>query len=128
MSTTGEMTFHDASKADALLNQTSSNRLEGKVAVITGGSTGIGLATAKRFILEGADHVFITGRRKEVVNAAAAEIGDKVTGIPGDVANLNDLDSLYQSVNGYGRKLDVFFANAGMQANTKPEAATAEVA
>jgi NAD(P)-dependent dehydrogenase (short-subunit alcohol dehydrogenase family) len=82
--------------------------------VITGGSTGMGLATAKRFVQEGADHVFITGRRKDVLERAVAEIGDKATGIPGDVASLNDLDRLYESVNEYGRKLDVVFANAGV--------------
>jgi NAD(P)-dependent dehydrogenase (short-subunit alcohol dehydrogenase family) len=82
--------------------------------VITGGSTGMGLATAKRFVQEGADHVFITGRRKDVLDGAVAEIGRKVTGIPGDVASLNDLDRLYESVKGFGRKLDVVFANAGI--------------
>jgi NAD(P)-dependent dehydrogenase (short-subunit alcohol dehydrogenase family) len=74
----------------------------------------MGLATAKRFVQEGADHVFITGRRKEVLDGAVTEIGDKATGIPGDVASLNDLDALYESVKGYGRKLDVVFANAGI--------------
>jgi NAD(P)-dependent dehydrogenase (short-subunit alcohol dehydrogenase family) len=89
-------------------------KLAGKVAVITGGSTGMGLATAKRFVLEGADHVFITGRRRDVLEVAVAEIGDKATGISGDVASLNDLDRLYESVKGYGRKIDVVFANAGI--------------
>jgi NAD(P)-dependent dehydrogenase (short-subunit alcohol dehydrogenase family) len=89
-------------------------KLANKVAVITGASTGMGLATAKRFVQEGMDHVFITGRRKDALDGAVAEIGDKVTGIPGDVANLNDLDRLYESVKGYGRKLDVVFVNAGI--------------
>jgi NAD(P)-dependent dehydrogenase (short-subunit alcohol dehydrogenase family) len=89
-------------------------KLAHKVAVITGGSTGMGLATAKRFVQEGADHVFITGRRKDVLDVAVAEIGDKATGIPGDVASLTDLDRLYQSVKEYGRKIDVVFANAGI--------------
>jgi NAD(P)-dependent dehydrogenase (short-subunit alcohol dehydrogenase family) len=89
-------------------------KLARKVAVITGGSTGMGLATAKRFVQEGTDHVFITGRRKDVLDVAVAEIGDKATGIPGDVASLNDIDRLYDSVKGYGRKLDVVFANAGI--------------
>ena len=89
-------------------------KLARKVAVITGGSTGMGLATAKRFVLEGADHVFITGRRRDALDVAVAEIGDKATGIPGDVASLNDLDRLYESVKGYGRKIDVVFANAGI--------------
>ena len=58
-------------------------RLAGKVAVVTGGSTGMGLATAQRFVREGMDHVFITGRRKEVLDRAVAEIGEKVTGVQG---------------------------------------------
>jgi NAD(P)-dependent dehydrogenase (short-subunit alcohol dehydrogenase family) len=95
-------------------NLTNSKRLTGKIGVITGGSTGMGLATAKRFVLEGADHVFITGRRKETLEAAVAEIGAKVTGVSGDVGSLNDLDRLYESVNGLGRKIDVVFANAGI--------------
>jgi NAD(P)-dependent dehydrogenase (short-subunit alcohol dehydrogenase family) len=90
------------------------NRLADKVAVITGGSTGMGLATAKRFVKEGMDHVFVTGRRKDVLNGAVTEIGEKATGIPGDVANLSDLDRLYDVVKRYGRKLDVIFANAGV--------------
>jgi hypothetical protein len=89
-------------------------KLAGKVAVITGASTGMCLATAKRFVQEGVDRVFITGRRKGALDGAVAEIGDKVTGIPGNVANLNDLDRLYESLKGYGRKLDVVFANAGI--------------
>jgi NAD(P)-dependent dehydrogenase (short-subunit alcohol dehydrogenase family) len=89
-------------------------KLARKVAVITGGSTGMGLATAKRFVQEGADHVFITGRRKDVLDAAIAEIGDKATGISGDVASLSDIDRVYESVKGHGRKLDVVFANAGI--------------
>lgn len=95
-------------------NLTNSKRLTGKIGVITGGSTGMGLATAKRFVLEGADHVFITGRRKETLEAAVAEIGAKVTGVSGDVGSLNDLDRLYESVNELGRKIDVVFANAGI--------------
>src|SRR6266481_5839625 len=90
------------------------DKFTGKVAVITGGSTGMGLATAKRFVQEGVDHVFITGRRKDVLDVAVGEIGEKATGIPGDVASLNDLDRLYESVKGYGRKVDVVFANAGI--------------
>jgi NAD(P)-dependent dehydrogenase (short-subunit alcohol dehydrogenase family) len=105
---------HVEPKTGAVLNQLSAKRLEGKVAVITGGSTGIGLATAKRFVLEGADRVFITGRRKDVLESAVAEIGEKATGIPGDVSSLTDLDRLYEAVNGYGRKLDLVFANAGI--------------
>ena len=101
-------------KTDTSGNLTNSKRLMGKIAIITGGSTGMGLATAKRFVLEGADQVFITGRRKDALESAAAEIGEKVTAVPGDVASLNDLDHLYESVNEYGRKIDVVFANAGI--------------
>src|SRR5438552_2305898 len=90
------------------------NRFEGKVAVITGASTGIGLATAKRFVQEGMDHVFITGRRKGILDAAVAEIGRNVTGVQGDVANPSDLDRLYEAVKKRDRKIDVLFANAGV--------------
>jgi NAD(P)-dependent dehydrogenase (short-subunit alcohol dehydrogenase family) len=90
------------------------NKLAGKVAVITGGSTGIGLAAAKRFIRDGMDRVFITGRRKDALEAAVGEIGEKATGIPGDVVSLTDIDRLYEAVKRYGRKLDVIFANAGV--------------
>jgi NAD(P)-dependent dehydrogenase (short-subunit alcohol dehydrogenase family) len=90
------------------------NKFAGKIAVVTGGSTGIGLATAKRFVQEGMDHVFVTGRRKDVLEAAVAEIGEKATGVSGDVANLKDIDRLYEAVKKYGRKLDVIFANAGV--------------
>jgi len=87
-------------------------RLEGKIAVITGGSSGIGLATAKRFVKEGA-YVFITGRRQAELDKAAAEIGSNVTAVKGDVANPNDLDRLYQTVAAKKGKLDILFANAG---------------
>jgi NAD(P)-dependent dehydrogenase (short-subunit alcohol dehydrogenase family) len=103
-----------APKANAALNHVGAKRLVGKVAVITGGSTGMGLATAKRFVQEGADHVFITGRRIDALQSAVAEIGEKVTGVSGDVASLSDLDRLYESVEGFGRKVDVVFANAGI--------------
>jgi NAD(P)-dependent dehydrogenase (short-subunit alcohol dehydrogenase family) len=73
-------------------------KLQRKVAVITGGSTGIGLAVAKRFVAEGAQ-VFITGRRKKELDDAVEELGDNVTGVQGDVANLADLDRLYATVN-----------------------------
>ena len=89
-------------------------KFAGKVAVITGASTGMGLATAKRFVEEGMDHVFITGRRKDVLDKAVAEIGRNVTGVQGDVANLGDLDRLYEAVEKRSRKLDVIFANAGI--------------
>jgi len=89
-------------------------KFAGKVAVITGASTGMGLATAKRFVEEGMDHVFITGRRKDVLDKAVAEIGRNVTGVQGDVASLGDLDRLYEAVEKRSRKLDVIFANAGI--------------
>ena len=90
----------------------SQGKLSGKVAVITGGSTGIGLATAKRFVDEGA-YVFITGRRKEELDAAAKRIGRNVTAVQGDVANLADLDRLYETVKREKGRVDVVFANAG---------------
>lgn len=89
-----------------------SKKLEGKVAVITGGSTGIGLATAKLFVEEGA-YVFITGRRQKELDAAVSEIGANVTGVQGDVSNLADLDRLYAAVAAKGR-IDIVFANAGV--------------
>ena len=87
--------------------------LKGKTAVITGGSTGIGLATAKRFVEEGA-YVFITGRRQGELDAAVREIGDNVTGVQGDVSNPEDLDRLYAAVSDSGRRIDVVFANAAV--------------
>lgn len=87
-------------------------KLSGKVAVITGGSSGIGLATAKLFVQEGA-YVFITGRRQSELDAAVAEIGKNVTGTQGDVAKLADLDRLYTAVKDQKGKLDIVFANAG---------------
>jgi len=89
------------------------NRLAGKVAVITGGSSGIGLATAKRFAAEGA-HVFITGRRQKELDAAVREIGPSATGVLGDVAKLADLDRLYATVKAKRDRIDVLFANAGI--------------
>ena len=72
-------------------------KLEGKVAVITGGNSGIGLATAQRLVSEGA-YVFITGRRQSEVDAAVKQIGKNITGVQGDVSNLADLDRLYAKV------------------------------
>ena len=89
-------------------------KFETKVAVITGGSTGMGLATAKRFVAEGVDHVFITGRRKDALDAAVADIGKNVTGVQGNVSSLADLDRLYETVQKQGRRIDVLFANAGI--------------
>ncbi|MFF4476976.1 SDR family NAD(P)-dependent oxidoreductase [Streptomyces sp. NPDC021218] len=87
-------------------------QLEGKTAVVTGGGTGIGLATAVRLADEGA-HVFITGRRKTQLDAAVETIGSaRATAVAGDISNLADLDRLYDTVRARGRGLDVLFANA----------------
>src|SRR2546422_9063992 len=88
-------------------------KLEGKIALITGGNSGIGLATAKQFVNEGA-HIFITGRRDSELAAAVKEIGRNVTGVQGDVSNLNDLDRLFEQIKREKGKLDIVFANAGI--------------
>ena len=85
--------------------------LKGKTAVITGGSTGIGLATAKRFVEEGA-YVFINGRSQAELDAAVKEIGENVTGVQGDGSKQGDRDRLYTAVADTGRRLDVVVANA----------------
>jgi NAD(P)-dependent dehydrogenase (short-subunit alcohol dehydrogenase family) len=87
-------------------------KLDGKVAVVTGGTSGIGLASARRLAAEGA-HVFITGRRKPELDAAVKAIGPRATGVQGDVANLADLDRLYAVVKEQKGHVDVLFANAG---------------
>jgi NAD(P)-dependent dehydrogenase (short-subunit alcohol dehydrogenase family) len=92
-----------------------SKKLEGKVAVITGGNSGIGLATARRFVAEGA-HVFITGRRQAELDEAVRQIGRNVTGVPGGVSNLADFDRLFAAVKRQQGRLDVLFANAGVSA------------
>src|SRR3979409_1972225 len=88
------------------------NKLEGKTAVITGGTEGIGLATAQLFVKEGA-YVFITGRRQKQLDEAVAAIGSNVTGVQGDVAKLADLDRLYETIKAEGR-IDIVLANAGI--------------
>jgi NAD(P)-dependent dehydrogenase (short-subunit alcohol dehydrogenase family) len=88
-------------------------KLDGKIAVITGGNSGIGLATAKRFVLEGA-YVFITGRTQAKLDAAVKQVGSNVTGVQGDVAKLADLDRLYEQIKKEKGKLDIVFANAGI--------------
>jgi NAD(P)-dependent dehydrogenase (short-subunit alcohol dehydrogenase family) len=88
-------------------------QLDGKIAVITGGNSGIGLATAHRFVQEGA-FVFITGRRQGEVDKAVNQIGKNVTGVQGDVTNLEDLDRLYKTVKQQKGRIDILFANAGV--------------
>lgn len=90
----------------------STNKLAGKIALITGGSSGLGLATAKRFVAEGA-YVFITGRRQSELDAAAKEIGSNVTAIRSDIADLADLDRLFATIKEQKGRLDILFANAG---------------
>jgi NAD(P)-dependent dehydrogenase (short-subunit alcohol dehydrogenase family) len=88
-------------------------KLEGKVAVITGGNSGIGFATAQRFVSDGA-YVFITGRRQSELDAAVKQIGKNITGVQGDVSNLADLDRLYATVKKQKGRIDILFANAGV--------------
>lgn len=87
-------------------------KLDGKVAIITGANSGIGLASAKRFAQEGA-RVFITGRRQAELDRAVAEVGHNARGVQGDVANMPDLDRLYETVRQEAGRIDVLFANAG---------------
>jgi NAD(P)-dependent dehydrogenase (short-subunit alcohol dehydrogenase family) len=87
-------------------------KLEGKIALITGGNSGIGLATANQFVNEGA-YVFITGRRDPELAGAVKEIGRNVTGVQGDVSNLGDLDRLFSQIKQEKGRLDIVFANAG---------------
>lgn len=94
------------------LREENMSRLQDKVAVITGGSSGIGLATAKRFVEEGA-YVYITGRRQSELDKAKAVIGKNITAVKGDVTNLADLDRLYQTVSAEKGVVDIVFANAG---------------
>lgn len=95
------------------MSSTPSNRLQGKIALVTGGNSGIGLATAKRFAREGA-HVYITGRRQPELDAAVKEIGKNVTAVRSDVSNLADLDNLFAQIKKEKGHLDVVFANAGV--------------
>lgn len=101
------------------------SKLAGKIALVTGGNSGIGLATAQRFVAEGA-HVFITGRRQAELDAAAALIGKNVTGIQGDVAKLADLDRLFAAIEDQKGHLDVVFANAGVAEHAPLGAITEE--
>ena len=99
--------------------------LNNKIALVTGGSSGIGLATAKRFIADGAE-VIITGRNQETLDAALAELGERATAIRGDVANLEDLDRLFAYIEKQFGRLDVLFANAGIAPFVPFEAVTEE--
>jgi NAD(P)-dependent dehydrogenase (short-subunit alcohol dehydrogenase family) len=94
-------------------------KLEGKIAVITGGTEGIGLAAAKLFVKEGA-YVFITGRRQKELDEAVEVIGSNVSGVQGDVAKLADLDRLYEIVSRVKGRIDIVFANAGVDEGKLP--------
>ncbi len=96
---------------------------EGKVALITGGNSGIGLAIAQRFVSEGA-YVFITGRRRSELDAAIKQIGSNITGVQSDVSNLADLDRLYSEVKKQKDHIDILFANAGLGESAPLEAIT----
>src|SRR5579864_1863755 len=89
------------------------DKLDGKIALVTGGNSGIGLATAKQFVREGA-YVFITGRREAELAAAVKGIGRNVTAVQGDVSNLADLDRLFAQIKREKGRLDIVFANAGV--------------
>jgi NAD(P)-dependent dehydrogenase (short-subunit alcohol dehydrogenase family) len=90
-----------------------SGKLEGKIALVTGGNSGIGLATAKRFVNEGA-YVYITGRRRPELDQAVKTIGANVSGVRGDTSNLGDLDKLFAQIKQEKGRLDIVFANAGL--------------
>ncbi|GAB2574284.1 SDR family NAD(P)-dependent oxidoreductase [Kribbella endophytica] len=104
-------------------------QLDNKVALVTGATTGIGLASAKRLAAEGA-YVFVTGRRKPELDAAVEQIkavaGDRVTGVTSDISNLDELDALFATIKQFGRGLDVLHANAGGGEFTALEAITPE--
>lgn len=88
-------------------------KFEGKIALVTGGTSGIGLATAQKFVNEGA-YVYITGRRQNELDKAVNQIGKNVTGVQGDISKLEDLDKLYDMIKQEKGKLDILFANAGI--------------
>ena len=100
-------------------------KLEGKIALITGGGSGTGLATAERFAEEGA-YVFITGRRELELSAASKKIGHNVTGVQGDVSKLSDLDRLFERIQREKGRLDIVFANAAIARNATLEKITEE--
>jgi NAD(P)-dependent dehydrogenase (short-subunit alcohol dehydrogenase family) len=88
-------------------------KLDGKIALVTGGNSGIGLATAKQFVDEGA-YAFITGRREQELDSALRKIGKNVTAIQGDVSSVSDLDRLFAQIKQEKGRLDIVFANAGV--------------
>ena len=88
-----------------------SQKLAGKIALVTGGSSGLGLATAQRFVAEGA-YVFISGRRQPELDAAVKQIGSNVTGVRSDISSVADLDHLFATIKEQKGRLDVLFANA----------------
>ncbi len=88
--------------------------LDRKTAVVTGANSGIGLATAERFLAEGAERVFITGRRQAELDTAASKLGPRATAVAGDVGVPEDLDRLFGEVESAGRGLDIVMANAGV--------------
>lgn len=88
-------------------------KFEGKIALVTGGTSGIGLAAAQKFVNEGA-YVYITGRRQNELDKAVNQIGKNVTGVQGDISKLEDLDKLYDMIKQEKGKLDILFANAGI--------------
>lgn len=88
-------------------------KFEGKIALVTGGTSGIGLAAAQMFVNEGA-HVYITGRKQNQLDTAVNQIGKNVTGVQGDISKLEDLDKLYDIIKQEKGKLDILFANAGV--------------
>src|SRR5260370_14135712 len=111
---TGSEARNIVSSAAALVGQwrtTMSNKLKDKIALITGGTEEIGLATAKLFAKEGA-YVFITGRRQKELDEAVKAIGTNVSGVQGDVAKLDDLDRLYETISKVKGRIDIVFANA----------------
>ncbi|MEO8352198.1 MAG: SDR family oxidoreductase [Chthoniobacteraceae bacterium] len=102
-----------------------SQKFTGKIALITGGSSGLGLATAKHFVADGA-YVFITGRRQPELDAAVQQLGSSVTGIRSDISNLADLDRLFATIKEQKGRLDILFANAGGGAFVPLEQVTEE--
>src|SRR6202011_5865596 len=93
-------------------NEKKTGKLEGRIALVTGGTSGIGLATAKRFLAEGA-YVFITGRREKELASAVKSLGKSVTGVQGDVSQIGDLERLFAQIKQEKGRLDIVFANAG---------------